>query len=99
MTTRRDLLRRIGVTAVLTTAMSALTAIFPEIANAASTYNGCQCRPGANAGVYCGWCDAVTNTGNGGAWSDVYLCSNSGSCCRYGPRPSCADSQNYSPCG
>lgn len=98
MTTRRDLLRRLGVTAALAATMSAITAIFPEIANAACDSNGCKCAPGTKGGVYCGWCSAVTSPGQGGKWSDAFLC-NGEQCCRYGPRSSCADSSNFSPCG
>jgi hypothetical protein len=98
VSTRRELLRRLGLTAVLTAGMSAMTAIFPEVANAACKYNGCKCASWAH-GVYCGGCNAVTNLGSGGAWSHVYLCSGSKSCCDYGPRASCDDFSNPAPCG
>ncbi|MCP2319238.1 hypothetical protein APR12_004605 [Nocardia amikacinitolerans] len=99
MIARRDVLRRLGLTAVFTATMSALTAVFPEVANAACVENGCKCRPGTSPGVYCGWCYAVTHAGEGGAWSDVFQCASNGRCCRWGPRPSCADSDSYTPCG
>jgi hypothetical protein len=84
VTTRRDLLRRLRATAVLTTAMSALAAVFPESANAQNCVpNGCKCNP-VPEGQYCGWCSAVTNPGNGGQWSDVFHCNPQGGCCRYG---------------
>lgn len=70
-----------------------------NVVHSACTYNGCKCRPGTLGGVYCGWCPAVTAAGTGGSWSDVYQCSSSGSCCRYGPRQSCANPQSFSPCG
>ncbi|KAF3913531.1 hypothetical protein ABW20_dc0102387 [Dactylellina cionopaga] len=60
--------------------------------------NGCKCNAGTKGGVYCGWCGAVTNSGNGGSWSDAFQCNGS-KCCRYGPRDSCRDSTHYSPCG
>ncbi|KAF3937789.1 hypothetical protein ABW19_dt0205427 [Dactylella cylindrospora] len=65
----------------------------------ACIYNGCRCRVGTAPGVYCGWCYAVTAAGSGGAWSDVYQCASNGNCCRYGPRASCVNPANYSPCG
>jgi hypothetical protein len=99
VSTRRDLLRRLGLTAALTAGMSALTAIFPEIASAQNCIpNGCKCRPGTSQGQYCGWCDAVTNAGNGGKWSDMFECGPSGQCCRYGPRTVCQDPENHAPC-
>ncbi len=80
MTTRRDLLRRLGITTALATTMLVLTAIFPEIANAACESNGCKCAVGTKVGVYCGWCGAVTKAGNGGKWSDLFQCNGS-KCC------------------
>ncbi|KAF3929966.1 hypothetical protein AA313_de0206920 [Arthrobotrys entomopaga] len=63
------------------------------------TYNGCKCTKGTKAGVYCGWCGAITAAGTGGSWSDVYQCASSGDCCRYGARASCVNPASYSPCG
>ncbi|KAF3105169.1 hypothetical protein TWF594_005752 [Orbilia oligospora] len=60
--------------------------------------NGCKCNP-VPQGQYCGWCSAVTNAGTGGSWSDVFECNPSGGCCRYGPRASCNNWPNFSPCG
>jgi hypothetical protein len=98
VSTRRDLLRRLGLTAVLTAGMSAITAIFPEVANAACRYNGCEYAPGTKAGVYCGWCSAVTRAGRGASFSHAFMCNGS-KCCSYGPRASCEDPLHFSPCG
>jgi hypothetical protein len=61
-------------------------------------YNGCKCKPGTRAGVYCGFCDAVTDAGSG-SFTDVFQCNSKGSCCDYGPRQSCDKFPGFSPCG
>lgn len=69
-----------------------------DFSKRACMYNHCQCAPGA-AGVYCGWCDAVTVLGDGGSLNHVYQCDpeNSSNCCDYGTRQSCA--AGTGPCG
>ncbi|KAK6355926.1 hypothetical protein TWF718_000304 [Orbilia javanica] len=63
----------------------------------ACSNNGCKCRRGAKAGVYCGRCGAVTSLGSG-KLNDAYQCASNGDCCGYGARSSCAG-RSYSPCG
>jgi len=69
-----------------------------ELEKRACSYNGCKCKVGTRAGLYCGYCDAVTNSGSG-LFSDVFQCNSKGGCCDYGPRKSCAKFPGFSPCG
>ncbi|MEV0368156.1 hypothetical protein [Nocardia fusca] len=93
MTTRRDLLRRLGLTAALTAGMSALTVVFPEVANAACKATGCKGRPGVKQGQYCGNCVMADGSGYVVTAKRVpdhgYELAPDGSCCDYGYLADC----------
>ena len=61
--------------------------------------NGCACRSGIKAGIYCGAC--VISTGGHTGWAitkkfnqhHIYQCGSNGSCCDYGTATECGGSK------
>ena len=75
----------------------------PALAKRACVVNGCLCQPGTASGVYCYGCSQVLIRGNSSVFSGdqtswVFQCDETGGCCAYGPRDSCAGGQT-NPCG
>ena len=75
----------------------------PALVKRACKYNGCKCEPGTTAGIYCFACAQLTDGGDTTAFSGdvtgwVFQCAESGNCCAYGPRDSCAN-DTADPCG
>jgi hypothetical protein len=61
--------------------------------------NGCKCAKGTKQGQYCGLCQEVTESGDGGFYTrDMYECSPSGACCSYGSTIVCKSSDYASAC-
>lgn len=61
--------------------------------------NGCKCAKNTPQGVYCGLCEAVTESGKGGFYTrDSFECGPSGACCNYGATIICKSSNYASAC-
>ncbi|OBT69348.1 hypothetical protein VE03_01063 [Pseudogymnoascus sp. 23342-1-I1] len=61
--------------------------------------NGCKCAKDTPQGAYCGLCEAVIDSGDGGFYTrDIFECSPSGSCCSYGSTIVCKSGDYASAC-
>ncbi|KAF3031382.1 hypothetical protein E8E12_000406 [Didymella heteroderae] len=59
--------------------MHAATIITSLLAVVAGTAAACACKKVSNAGLYCGYCAAVTDLGSGGVYN-AYWCNKKGGC-------------------
>lgn len=57
-------------------ASSIITALLATFTGSAAA---CACKKVSNEGLYCGYCTAVTNYGDGGVFN-VYWCNKNGGC-------------------